>query len=99
MNPKLQKIAVTIHAPTGETGREELSCAELILREASLNGYMAMRIAIPPIEMVNNFLSRGGGDDGFISFTWNPFTLSDDEYEAVHRKLVGKLRPRSKRRH
>lgn len=42
---------------------------------------------IPPIEILNKFLSSGGGDAGMSpGCTWEPLTISEDEYwECVER--------------
>jgi hypothetical protein len=83
----MRQIAYNRWNPNGGTIPCEQTLTDFLLEQAYIALYVRRRGHLPPIEDVNQLLQSGAGDDGFIGLTWEPFTISDEEYQQLTQQI------------
>jgi hypothetical protein len=66
--------------PTGRAFPGEEDLLTFLLHEARLTYHPFAYGELPPLEVLNDIFKSGRGDDGAVCMTWDPFSISTEEY-------------------
>ena len=79
--------------PGGSPTDESKDLLDFIESEARVWYNIQTHRALPSLQNLNEVFMRGKGDDGFILMTWEPFSLSDGEYQELTENFAKRRRP------